>query len=93
MSGDTRRWVVDSMEEGIAAVSDEAGRILHVPGWILPSATREGDVLAVERTPDGEGACGLRITLDHAATDEALRLSREQVQRRLPHDPGGNIVL
>ena len=93
MSGDTRRWVVDSMEEGVAAVNDDGGRIVHVPAWILPDGTREEDVLTVERTPAGDGACSLRITVDRAATEEALRISHEQVQRRLPHDPGGDIVL
>lgn len=93
MSGDTRRWTVDSVEEGIAAVVDDAGRIAHVPLWLLPPATREGDVLALERAPAGDDACTLRITIDRAATDQALRLSREQVERRLPHDPGGDIVL
>lgn len=90
---DTRRWTVDSVEEGIAAVLDDAGRLIHVPVWLLPAATREGDVLALERTPAGDGACSLHITLDRGATDEALRVSREQVERRLPHDPGGDIVL
>ena len=90
---DTRRWTVDSVEEGIAAVLDDAGRLVHLPVWLLPAATREGDVLALERTPAGDDACSLRITLDRAATDEALRISREQVERGLPHDPGGDIVL
>jgi hypothetical protein len=90
---DTRRWTVDSVEEGIAAVFDDAGRQIHLPVWLLPAATREGDVLALERTPAGDDACSLRITRDRAATDEALRISREQVERRLPHDPGGDIVL
>ena len=93
MDKDSRRWMVDSVEEGIAAVNDDGGRILHVPAWILPSGTREGDVLSVSRAPEGDGACTLRIVIDRAATDEALRISREQVERRLPHDPGGDIVL
>ena len=93
MDGDTRQWVVDSIEDGIAAVNDDGGRILHVPASILPSGAREGDVLALTRTPDGDGACTLRIAVDRAATDQALRVSREQVERRLPHDPGGDIIL
>jgi hypothetical protein len=93
MVGDARQWVVDSVEEGIAAVNDDDGRILHVPVWILPSGAREGDVLSLARTADGDGACTVRIAVDRAATDEALRISREQVERRLPHDPGGDIIL
>lgn len=93
MDDGRQRWVVDSVEDGIAAVNDGGGRILHLPASILPSGTRGGDVLSVTRTADGEGACTLRIAIDRAATDQALRISREQVERRLPHDPGGDIVL
>jgi hypothetical protein len=77
MSGVVRRWVVDSVEEGVAAVHQDDGRMVRVPGWILPAGTRQGDVLSVE----------------HSAADDALRRSAEQVERRLPHDPGGDIVL
>lgn len=93
MDGDTRQWVVDSIEDGIAAVNDDGGRIFHVPASILPSGARDGDVLAVTRTAAGDGACTLRIAIDRAATNQALHTSREQVERRLPHDPGGDIVL
>lgn len=92
MGDAVRRWVVDSLEEGVAAVHQDDGRLVHVPAWILPAGTREGDVLAVEPA-FAEGACTLRITLDRAATDDALRRSREQLARALPPDPGGDIVL
>ncbi|MBW3571357.1 MAG: DUF3006 domain-containing protein [Gemmatimonadetes bacterium] len=92
MSSTVRRWTVDAIEEGIAAVHQDDGRLVHLPGWILPPGTREGDVLAVEHG-FAQGASTLRITLDRAATDDAIRRSREQLQRRLPHDPGGDIVL
>jgi hypothetical protein len=92
MSGVVRRWVVDSVEEGVAAVHQDDGRLVRVPVWILPAGTREGDVLSVEHSA-AEGASSLRITIDRAATGDALRISREQVERRLPHDPGGHIVL
>lgn len=87
-----RRWTVDSMEEGVAAVHQDDGRLIHLPAWILPPGAREGDVLSVEHRVD-DGASSLRIAVDRAATEEALRRSREQVQRRLAHDPGGDIVL
>ncbi|HEX6371713.1 MAG TPA: DUF3006 domain-containing protein [Longimicrobium sp.] len=91
MSDAVRRWVVDSVEEGIAAVHQDDGRMVRVPAWILPAATREGDVLAVEHDASAETSA-LRITLDRAATDDALRRSRQRLDRR-PHDPGGDIVL
>lgn len=92
MSGVVRRWVVDSVEEEVAAVHQDDGRLVRVPVWILPAGTREGDVLSVEHSAV-DGASSLRITVDRAATDDALRRSREQVERRLPPDPGGDIVL
>lgn len=92
MSDVVRRWVVDSVEEGIAAVHQDDGRLVHVPAWVLPAGAREGDVLSVEHSA-ADGTSSLRIAIDRAATDDAIRISREQVQRRQPHDPGGDIVL
>jgi hypothetical protein len=92
MSDVVRRWVIDSVEEGIAAVHQEDGRLVRVPAWILPAGVREGDVLSVEHSA-ADGASSLRITLDRAATDDALRRSADQLERRLGHDPGGDILL
>ncbi|HEU0013590.1 MAG TPA: DUF3006 domain-containing protein [Longimicrobium sp.] len=92
-SGPAVRWVVDGIEEGVARVEDEAGRLLHLPAWLLPAAVREGDVLAVGREADPDGAVRLRIAIDRAATEQAMRRSREQVSRLAGGDPGGDIVL
>lgn len=92
MSVEIRVWVVDSIEEGVAAVHQHDGRLVRVPAWMLPAGAREGDVLRVEHDAT-DAASSLRVTLDRAATKEALRRSREQLARRLPHDPGGDIVL
>jgi hypothetical protein len=92
MADEERRWVVDSMEEGVAAVEEDGARMLYVPGWLLPAAVREGDVLRVSRRHEG-AASTLRIEVDGAATEEALGRSREQVSRLSRNDPGGDIVL
>ena len=90
----SRRWVVDSIEEGIAAVYQEGAGLARVPAWMLPPGAREGDVLAVEQSVDAEGASSsLRISIDRAATEEALRRSRERLSRAARGDPGGDIVL
>jgi hypothetical protein len=91
--GVSRRWVVDSIEEGIAAVHEEGAGMVRLPAWMLPSGVREGDVLAVEQAVDADGASSLRIAVDRAATEDALRRSREQVSRAARRDPGGDIVL
>ncbi|HEX2077751.1 MAG TPA: DUF3006 family protein, partial [Longimicrobium sp.] len=67
----TRRWVVDSIEEGVAAVHEEGAGLVRVPAWILPPGTREGDVLAVEQSAGADGASSLRIAIDRAATEDA----------------------
>lgn len=92
MSDEARRWVIDSLEEGIAAVEEDGARMLHVPAWLLPASAREGDVLCVERRDEG-AAVSFRIEVDPAATQAALERSREEVSRLSGSDPGGEIVL
>ena len=87
-----RTWTVDSIEEGIAAVEDESGVLLHLPAWLLPDEVREGDIVTVERTA-GAASSTLLLSIDRAATDAALRASREQLARLKQHDPGGDIQL
>ena len=92
MADEARSWVVDSIEEGIAAVEEDGARMLYVPAWLLPAAAREGDVLHVSRRDEG-AAASLRIEMDRAATEEARGRAHEQVSRLSHTDPGGEIVL
>ena len=87
-----RTWTVDSIEEGVAAVQDDEGEMTHVPAWLLPDGTREGDVVAVERR-ESRGAVTLHLRIDRAATEERLRASRDQLARLRQDDPGGDIQL
>ena len=91
------RWTIDSIEEDVAAVEDERGRVLHVPLALLPDGVHEGDVLAVERRAGRDGALTLRIARDPAATDRAWRASERQLRRkpgpRARKDPGGDVEL
>jgi hypothetical protein len=84
---------VDSIEEGVASVEEDAARLVHVPLWLLPEGVRESDVLSVRREADGDGGVRLRIEVDRAATDGALERSREQLDRMGGGDPGGDIRL
>lgn len=92
MADGERRWVVDSIEEGVAAVEEDGARMLHVPAWLLPAAVREGDVLRVERRDEGAGST-VRFEVERSATDDARDRAREQVSRLSRTDPGGDIVL
>lgn len=87
-----RSWTVDSIEEGVAAVQDDEGVMIHLPAWLLPDGTREGDVVSVERR-EARGSVTLRLTIDRAATEAALDASRAQLARLQQDDPGGDIVL
>ena len=82
---------MDEIEEGIAAVEEDGVRLLHVPLWLLPSAARAGAIFAVEREAREVGASVVRITVDEAATGEALH--RSQRRRRAGGDAGGDINL
>ncbi len=88
----TRTWTVDSIEEGIAALQDDEGRMTHLPASLLPGGTREGDVIAVERR-ESRGTVTLRLRIDPAATRAALESSRQQLARLEGGDAGGDIQL
>ena len=92
MADEERQWVVDSIEDGVAAVEEDGARMLYAPAWLLPFATREGDVLRVSRRDEGAVA-SLRIEVDGGAADRGRSRSREQVSRLSHTDPGGDIVL
>ena len=89
----SQTWTVDSIEEGIAAVQQEDGRMLHLPAWLLPDGTREGDIVAIVREPAAAGSVTLRLRIDRAATERALAASREQLARLRQGDAGGDIQL
>jgi hypothetical protein len=91
----TLRWRIDAFEEGMAAIEDEHGRLLHVPREFLPPDSREDHVLAVviETSPDGTER-RLRIAYDREETERRLRRSIEQIRNLPPqNDPGGDIRL
>lgn len=88
-----RTWTVDAIEEGVAAVEEDGARVVHVPAWILPPGTREGDVLTVSREAGEGGEAVLRIRVDPAATQAALERSKAQLGLLASRDPGGDIVL
>ncbi|HEX8432497.1 MAG TPA: DUF3006 domain-containing protein [Longimicrobium sp.] len=87
-------WTIDSIEEGIAAVADDAGAMVHLPAFFLPHDAREGDVVTAERETGDDGTLTLRIRVDTAATEAALLRSREQLaELERGDDPGGDIYL
>ena len=94
--GDTRRWVLDGLEEDSARVEEDGGRVINVPRWFLPAEAREGEVLRVTRTL-AAGSATVTISTDPEATSAALAASRAQVERiaaaSRARDPGGDVSL
>ena len=90
------RWVIDSIEEFVASVEVDGGKVITVPQWILPDGAHEGHILAVQHERPAKGQrYVLTITIDEAATKKALADSAAQVKKgtRASNDPGGDIKL
>jgi hypothetical protein len=76
----SRSWTVDSIEEGIAAVQEEDGRMLHLPAWLLPDGAAKATWWRSTASPL-PASLTLRLRIDRAATERALAASREQLAR------------
>lgn len=92
MMTSTRRWTLDSLEEGIANVEEDGARMVLVPAWLLPDGVREGAVLTVRVEQRGDASV-VTVHLDRDATERALERSREQLRGPTGNDPGGDIIL
>jgi hypothetical protein len=77
------RWVIDAIEEGMASVELEDGKMITIPRAALPKGAKPGDVLTLD--------------IDHAATKQAVAESAAQVARGREaskrKDKGGDIAL
>ena len=91
MPVETHRWIVDGISEQVARCEVDGDRVITVPRWILPKDAREGSVLAVSHSRTGD-ASALEITLDAAATDDAMARSKAQLDAA-PDGGSGDIVL
>jgi hypothetical protein len=90
------RWVVDSIEEFVASVEVDGGKMITVPQWLLPDGARQGHVLSVRHDRPAHGVRSvLTIEVDEAATKQALAASAAQVTKyaRQKNDSGGDITL
>ena len=89
------RWVIDSIEDGVAALETEAGEIVHLPKRRLPRGAREGQVLRVTlRAGEADPAAGVRgMRIDREATEAAQREVRDLADRLREGDSGGDLAL
>ncbi len=91
------RWVLDSIEEGIARVEEDGGRMISIPIHLLPVGVKEGQLLRVIRAPAADGTMGLTIAIDESGTRKAYRKSIETTAAAMAEskkkDRGGDVSL
>ena len=91
------RWSVDGIEEDSARVEEDGTRMITVPVYLLPPGVREGQVLVVERSEERGGSVRITVSLDEAATRDAMDKSKKQVAETMlaskKNDPGGDVAL
>ena len=99
MTGDTgHTWAIDSIEEGMARIEEDGGRMLTVPVAMLPAGAKEGQLLRVTMSQDHGGeSVPISITIDLAATAAALKKSAattaQAMKNSAKRDPGGDVTL
>jgi hypothetical protein len=92
------RWVLDSVEEGMARLEEDGERMITIPAHLLPSGVTEGQLLRVTRAPDTDRASAvITIAIDAAGTAKAFRKSIETTTEALAEskkrDRGGDVSL
>lgn len=86
------RFVVDAVEDDVARLEAEDGRVFEVPADWLPEGLRGGDVLAL--TPMREAGRSLvAVRVDPAAREARLETARGRLERLRARDPGGDVEL
>ena len=91
-------WSIDSIEEGVARIEEDGGRMLTVPVAMLPTGAKEGQMLRVSMSEiHGGESVPVSITIDHAATAAALKKSAattaQAMKNSAKRDPGGDVTL
>lgn len=82
---EAQQWVIDSIEESVAAVELPDGQVIHLAVTLLPKGAQQGQVLHVT------------LEIDAASTKQARAESAAQVKKgrdaSRERDPGGDIAL
>jgi hypothetical protein len=95
----THHWTIDAIAEDTARIEEDGERMRQLPRWLLPDGAKAGQVLRVEREPDGKGRVRLTISIDEGETRAGHRRSEQQVAairedaRAAGADPGGDVAL
>jgi hypothetical protein len=91
-------WTIDGIEEGMARVEEDGGRMITIPRYLLPAGAKEGQILRLMRAPgNARDGVTLTISIDERATADALARSKATIASAMAaskkRDPGGNVAL
>jgi len=89
--GARHTWLVDVIEDDAAAIEVDGRRVTPIPRFLLPSETRDGDVLRVTHARSGTRSV-FTVELDRDATRFAYKRSADQL-RDAPSGGTGNVDL
>jgi hypothetical protein len=88
-----RRLQLHGVEEGVATVETEEGRLFDLPAWMLPAGARAGDRFDAQVEPAGADAVRLRIRRDDEATTRGRAEAAARLGRLTRDDDGGDLDL
>jgi len=88
-----RRLQLHGVEEGVATVETEEGRLFELPAWMLPDGARAGDRFDAQVEPAGADAVRLRIQRDEEATTRGRGEAAARLDRLTREDDGGDLDL
>jgi Protein of unknown function (DUF3006) len=89
---EAHRMIVDRHEDGRTVVESDGTGFFDLPRWLLPSATRGDDVLAVTVEAQADRAV-ITIVRDSGATARAKSEAAAAVEQLKRRDPGGDVQL
>jgi hypothetical protein len=87
-----RRLQIHGVEEGVATVETEEGRLFDLPAWMLPAGARAGDRFDA-RVEAGSDAVRLRIERHEEATARGRAEVASRLDRLTREDDGGDLDL
>jgi hypothetical protein len=86
------RLIVDRHEEDRTVVEADGAGFFDLPRWLLPTAARGDDVLAVTVEAEADRAV-ITLVRDAGATARATADAAAAVERLKRRDPGGDVQL
>jgi hypothetical protein len=87
-----RRLQLHGVEDGVATVETEEGRLFDLPAWMLPAGARAGDRFEA-RVEAGGDAVRMRIERDEEEMARGRAEAAARLGRLTREDDGGDVDL